>query len=396
MKLAHHIALDPTPEQSAFFARAAGTSRFVYNWALAEWHQQYRAGQKPNGARLKKQFNAIKRDQFPWVLEVHRDASAQPFTNLQRAFVNFFAGRAKRPVFKKKKEGAGSFYVANDKLRVVGKAVILPKVGRVKMREALRFDGKICGASVSRDADRWSIAIQVEVGEVHKERTGDGVVGVDLGLTSLVTLSTGKKVAGPKALRHGLQRLRRLSRRHGRKQKGSRNRKKATLQLARCHRRIKNVRRDHAHKLTTRLCRENQTVVIEDLSIAGMVQHPHLSRAISDAGWGEIQRQLTYKTVIFAALLLVADRWFPSSKKCFRCGELRASLLLSERVFCCERCGYTEDRDVNAAQNLADLGRATPEGTPVERPALARPPRRVKLVSRKQELNRAHVCARER
>jgi len=201
MQLAHKIALDPTTEQAVYFRQAVGTARLVWNVALTEWNHQYAAGGKPNGTKLKKWFNGIKYQQAPWLKNIHRDAHARPFHDLQQAFVNWWEGNADRPVFKKKKDGQGSFYVANDKIRCEGTSVTLPKIGRVKMREALRFAGKICGATVSQEADRWFIAIQVEVEDARRERTGNGVVGVDLGLTTLATLSTKEKVAGPKALK---------------------------------------------------------------------------------------------------------------------------------------------------------------------------------------------------
>ena len=328
------------------------------------------------------------------MLEVHRDAAAQPFTHLQRAFERFFRGEAGRPTFKKKRHH-DSFYVANDKCRVEGQYVVLPKVGRVRMREALRFQGKLCGTIVSRNADRWSIAFQVEVGEYQKERSGDAVVGVDLGVKALATLSTGEKIPGPKALTKTLTKLRRLSRRLSRKQKISRNYKKAAITAARWHRRIRNLRQDYTHKLTTRLCRENQTVVIENLAVKNMAKNRRLARVLSDASLGELRRQLTYKALIFGTLLVIADRWFPSSKRCSCCGHVKDSLSLSERIFRCDACDHVEDRDTNAARNLELLGWATPEDTPVERGALVRCAHRMKLPSGKQEPNRVHACTQK-
>jgi putative transposase len=182
--LVHKIALEPTPEQRLFFDQAAGTARFTYNWALAERQERYASGGKPKGHLLKKSFNALRRVQFPWTYDVHRNATAQPFADLQKAFVNFWKGNAEYPRFKKKGKSRDLFYVANDKCHVLEKTVILPKVGAVKMREALRFDGKILGATVSREADRWAISIQVELPEDYcRTRTADGQVGVDLGIT---------------------------------------------------------------------------------------------------------------------------------------------------------------------------------------------------------------------
>jgi putative transposase len=335
MQLAHKIALSPKPQQRDFFRQAAGTARFTYNWALAQWKAHYEQGYKPNGYLLKREFNAIRRTEFPWTYEVHRDATARPFMDLQRAFKNFFAGKAHYPVFKKKGQCQDSFYVACDKLRVEGKHVVLPKVGKVKMREPLRFSGKICGARVSREADRWFIALQVEVGDYHQERTGKGMVGVDLGIKSLATLSTGEQVAGPKPLAKVQKQLRRANRRlHGRK-KGSANRRKAAHRVARLHYRVKNIRQDTLHKLSTRLCRENQAVSIEDLNVKGMQRNRKLARGISDMGWGELRRQLMYKALIFGTVLNVIGQWEPSSKTCSQCGAVKGSLSLSERLFVC-------------------------------------------------------------
>lgn len=164
MQLTHKIALKPTANQSDYFRKAAGTARFTWNWALTQWEQQYAAGHKPNAMALKKKFNAIKYTEFPWLKEMHRDSHAQPFANLAKAWNRFFAEikakkAANEPRFKKKNKCRDSFYVANDKFRIEGESVILPKVGKVSMCELLRFPGKILGATVSRTAKRWFIAV---------------------------------------------------------------------------------------------------------------------------------------------------------------------------------------------------------------------------------------------
>ncbi|MCL5967392.1 MAG: helix-turn-helix domain-containing protein, partial [Firmicutes bacterium] len=161
--LAHKIRLDPTPDQIRFFKQAAGTARFVWNWALAEWNRQYDAGQRPQASTLKKQFNALKYEQFPWLRDVHRDAHAQPFADLADAWHRFLAGQNDRPVFKKKGKASDSFYVANDKFQIAERRVKLPKIGWVRLRESLRFPGKILGARVVREADQWFFAGQVSV-----------------------------------------------------------------------------------------------------------------------------------------------------------------------------------------------------------------------------------------
>jgi len=322
------------------------------------WKAAYEAGERPSGRRLRATFNATKYVRFPWLKGIHRDAHARPFDDLQSAFQHFFR-RVKKgreapgyPKFKKKGKCKDSFYVANDKIRFEGKRVRLPKLGWVRMREPLRLEGKILGATVSRTAAQWHISVQVDVGEVRKPRVADGSVGVDLGIKSSAVLSTGEVIQGPKALRNNLKRLRRLSRQHSRKVKGSNNRKKSALKLARLHLRITNLRLDHTHKLTTRLCRENQAVGIEELNVKGMVRNRRLSRSISDEGWGEFRWQLEYKAPMHGADLIVFSQWYPSSKACHVCGLVRDSLPLKIRKWTCEGCNTTHDRDLNAALNL--------------------------------------------
>lgn len=389
MLLAHRIRLDPTPAQRDYFARAVGTARRVWNWALAEWQRQRAAGGKPNAMALKKQFNAIKYtapdwlddEGQPWLRTIHRDAHAQPFANLARAWSRYFEQRragqpAHPPRFKKKGRCVDSFYVANDKFRIEGKVAVLPKIGGVALREALRWPGRILGASVSREADRWFLSVQVEVPDevARLPRTGAGVTGVDLGVSSAATLSSGEKLAAPRPLKAALRRLRIRSRRQARKleaakaaaglsgriPKGTRlpvshNRTKGTKALARLHVRIARTRRDFIHKLTARLCRENQAVAIEDLNVGGMLANVRLSRAIADVGFYEFRRQLQYKALRYGTHLVLADRWYPSSKLCSGCGWRNAGLTLSARNWTCAECGAHHDRDVNAAVNLQRL-----------------------------------------
>jgi putative transposase len=232
MLLAHRIRLDPTPEQSDYFARAAGAARRVWNWALAEWQRQLAAGEKPNAMALKKQFNRIKysdpgwldADGQPWLRAIHRDAHAQPFANLAKAWTGYFEQRragqpAHPPRFKKKGRCRDAFYLANDKFRLQGACAVLPKVGSVALCETLRWPGKILGASVSREAGHWFLSVQVEVAEqdARQRRTGNGICGVDLGVSTAATLSSGEKIAAPLPLKAALRRLRIRSRRVSRK-----------------------------------------------------------------------------------------------------------------------------------------------------------------------------------
>ena len=369
MSIAHKIQLSPTRKQVAYFKQACGTARFVYNWGLAEWNRQYEAGEKPNGLKLKKEFNAIKYQQFPWLEGVHRDAHARPFDQLQKAFVNFFRKTGRKPRFKKKGKVGDSFYVSNDKLKVDSKKIRLPLVGWVKMTEVLRFDGKIEGAVVSRSADRWFVSVSVDSQIKTKPKTGDAVLGVDVGIKNSITLSDGKVFQGPKSLRVRTERLRRLSRGLSRKVKGSNNWFKASQNLARLHWRIACARQDFLQQTTTRICRESQAVGLESLNVVGMLANHHLARALSDEGLGGFRRMMEYKAEPYGVDLVFADPWYPSSKTCSGCGRVESDLKLSDRVFRCE-CGLVIDRDLNAAINLRNLilPRVTREVTPVEIP----------------------------
>ena len=389
MLLAHRIKLNPTLEQHDYFGRAAGTARRVWNWALAEWQRQVAAGIRPNAMDIKKQFNRIKyldpdwldAEGQPWLRTIHRDAHAQPFANLAKAWRRYFEQRCTKqpahpPRFKKKGRCRDAFYVANDKLRLVGAKVVLPKVGTVALCESLRWTGKIQGASVVREADHWFLSIQVDVSEIDARlrRTGDGVIGIDLGVSRAATLSTGEKVQAPRPLKAALRRLRIRSRRQSRKLEAaktiagikgsipkatrlpaSKNRTKGAKGLARLHARIARVRKDFTHKLTTRLCRENQTVVIENLNVSGMLANHKLARAISDVGFHEIRRQLHYKAARYDTTIVLADRWYPSSRLCSGCGARKGELAMGERAWTCGSCGAFHDRDVNAAINLQRL-----------------------------------------
>ena len=353
MILAHRIALDPTEKQKEYFRQACGTARFVWNWALAEWNYRYDLGANTDAHEIKRYFNSCKYEAFPWLKNIHRDAHARPFAALGKAWKAYFNGAAEgRPQFKKKGKCRDCFYVACDKFSSSGKTVRLPVIGQVRLREPLRFTGKIQSATVSREADRWFIAIAVEIPQREVPPPSGEAVGIDLGLTTFAALSNGQKVEAPKPLGKGLQRLGRLSRAHSRKRRGSHNREKAALRLARCHRRMANIRRDFLHKFTTRISKNHAEIFVEDLNVKGMVQNRQLSRAINDVGWSEMRRQLEYKSLLNGSVLTVRDPFYASSKTCSACGYVMEVLPLSVREWTCPACQTTHDRDVNAAINL--------------------------------------------
>ena len=356
MLLAHKIELNPNNKQSTYFAKASGVARKAYNWALNEWQKERAAGGKPNEAALRRKLNSIKREQFPWMLEVTKNAPQMAIIQLGQAFKNFFSKRASYPTFRKKWID-DRFSLTNDQFTVNASRIRIPNLGWVRMRESLRFIGKIISATISRVADKWFVSITVETPEILEKTANENqvAVGVDLGLLHFAKLSTGEIVTGPKPHKALLNRIKRLSRSLSRKQKGSNNRNKAKTKLSRIHARISNIRRDAIHKLTTKLTQNFTHIGIEDLNIKGMMRNRRLSRSIADMGFHEFRRQLEYKASLYGSTIVIADRWFASSKICSCCGYKIEHLDLSIREWTCTQCADHHDRDFNAAKNLEKM-----------------------------------------
>jgi putative transposase len=355
---AHKIRLHPTPEQAHYFVRAAGTARFVFNWALAEWKTQYEAGGKPNAKALKKQFNAIRREQFPWSYEVTKCAIEGAFMDVAAAFKNFFEGRKAvrtvgSPHFKSKKRSRQSFYLANDKFTVGDHWIGVPKLGRVNTAEKMRFSGKILSARISKTADWWFVSITLEVPDERPVNTNPPV-GIDVGLNRLATLSDGMRYENQRPLRHLLKRLRRLNKELARRTKGGKNWQKTKGKLARLHYRIACVRADFLHKLTTQVAKQHGLVAVEDLHVKGLIQNRCVSRSFSDAALGTLLDLLESKVPRAGGRLVKVGRFYPSSQVCHQCGSRRAGLTLDERIYVCSNpaCNYVGDRDENASHNI--------------------------------------------
>lgn len=307
------------------------------------------------------------------MLEVTKNAPQTAIMRLGQAFQNFFDRRTRYPTFRCK-DRDDRFTLTNDQFRIETNRIRVPKLGWPRMRECLRYVGRIVSATITRRAGQWYASIIVDTNDVSPRHTeNQGAVGVDLGVTALATLSTGEIIAGPKALRSLLDRMRRLSRAVSRKVKGSRNRARAKLKLARLHVRIMSLRSDALHKLTTSIASRFHTIGIEDLNVKGMLCNRRLSRAISDMGFGELRRQLEYKAAQYRARIVVVDRWYASSKTCSCCGDLLDRLDLGVRRWTCQNCGMEHDRDVNAAINLK-IWRSVRPWQPVEGKALASHP----------------------
>lgn len=384
---AHKIALKPTRRQTAYFRMACGVARFTYNWGLAEWNRLYAAGEKPSWTKVTKNLRAVQDEQFPWMREVTKLAPEVALQNLGNAFSRFFASlkpdyqgpRVGFPQFKKKSRCKSAFCAAitnskTDSIQVRGRRVKLPRIGWVRMRQEVRFNGRIKRATVSCVAGRWFVTLLIDTHDIKPvpAKAKLPACGVDLGVKTLATICAGEddylEVPGPKPLRRLQGRLKRLNRQLHRRKLGSANRQKTKTALGRLHARSADVRGDALHKLTTRLAKGFQVVCIEDLNVSGMVANHCLARAVSDCGFGEFRRQATYKTAWHGTDLVVADRWFPSSKKCPECGAVNAGLTLGERQWVCPACGVTVERDRGAAKNLRDYAHPGGlRGQPVER-----------------------------
>lgn len=363
---AYRYELNPNVGQRVLLAKHAGAARFAYNWGLARRIELYqREGASTNAIAQHRELNALKKTDFPWMYEVSKCAPQEALRDLDRAFGNFFRGlKGGRPVgfprFKKK--GVGDSFRLTGAIRVMERAVQLPRLNRIRLKEVAQVQGWILSATVSREADRWyvSLAVEQEIPDPHPP-VGKPV-GVDVGLSAFAVLSTGEKIHAPKPLDRHLRRLKRLSRQHSRKRKGFRNRQKSALRLARLHRRIRNIRRDFLHKLSTRLAKTKPEIVVEDLHVRGMVRNRHLARHITDAGWGEFRRMLGYKCQWYGSRLTVAPRFCPSSKTCSACGRIQEKMPLHIRNWTCPECDAHHDRDLNAAINLLTFSTASSAG----------------------------------
>jgi putative transposase len=363
VKRAYRYRFYPSREQADLLNRTFGCVRYVYNRALAErsraWTQEQKRVTFADTCRMLTAWKA--EPETAWLYEVSNVALQQGLQHLQQGFVSFWGKRAKYPVFKSKRKSRASATFTTSGFRYRDGQVSLAKMSEpldIRWSRPLPEGAEPSAVTVSRDATgRWHISILVEEA-IEKFPATDSAVGVDAGITSLLTLSTGEKIANPRHERRDRKRLAKAQRELSHKVKGSANREKARRKVARVHARVTDRRADSLHKLSTRIIRENQTVVIEDLSIRNMVRNHSLARAISDASWSEFRRMLEYKADWHGRTVIAVDRFYPSSKTCSACGAIAAKMPLSVREWECRRCGTVHDRDVNAAKVILAAGLA--------------------------------------
>ena len=349
----------PNKEQQEFFAKTFGSCRFVYNHYLAKrkakWEEchdtmSYNDTAKDLANNLKKEH--------AWLKETDSTALQQSLRHLDNAYNNFFAGTGGYPKFKRKRTDQSYRTTnTNNSIRIEDNAIRLPKAGKVKIVNTRSFEGRIISATVLRTSSgRYYISLQVEE-EYEILPNKGGEIGLDAGLTALYTDSENNKIENPRTLSKHEKRIRRLQRELSRKKKGSKNREKARIRLAREHEKVANIRNDYRHKMTYRLASDNQVVCIEDLNVKEMMGNHRLARSISDASWSEFFRKLEYKMGDRGGILIKVPGTYPSSQRCSCCGRQERKVRdLSIRSWTCPECGAKHDRDVNAAVNILVKG----------------------------------------
>ena len=377
---AFRFALDPSPRAARALASHVGARRFAFNWGLALVKERLEARKRGEPGEvpwtleaLRREWNRAKETVAPWWREHSKEAYSSGLEGLALALKNWSASKKGRrkgrkmgfPRFKKKGRGRESVSFTTGAIRVDDKShVVLPRIGRVRTHEPTTalLEKLQAGKTVGREGGRWFVSFTCAVEREPKTPWHpEAAVGVDAGLRHLAVLSTGERVPNPRPLKAARRKIARLNRELARRTPGSRNRDETRGRLARLHARVAHIRQDAWHKLTTRLARTYGTVVVETLNVAGMGRNRRLSRSVADAALAELRRQLAYKCAWYGSQLVVADRFWPSSKRCSHCGAVKADLPLWERVFRCSACGLVLDRDENAARNLAAVAGSGPE-----------------------------------
>ena len=397
ISISHKIELAPNNKAKTHFKKAFGCARLAYNWGLARWQELYKLGIKADKYKLKKEFNSIKKDLYPFVYKVSKYATQRPFIHLELAFNKFFKdlkqGKVSYPKFKKKSQLYGSYYIGGDAIKVNGKYLYIPKLGLVKMREKLRFQGKINSVTISQSGDKFYASFSIETtqeeyNKTHKQSNlNNKAIGIDLGLKTFLSLSNGLQIKAPKPLnklnRLLIKRQRQLSKKQHPKTKDdvkkgvkkSNNYLKATMKLNKLHSRISNIRQDFLNKVTSTIVRNFNYIGLEDLNTKGMMKNHKLAKSLTDVSFCEFNRQLEYKAAYNNTKIYRVDRFYPSSKTCCICGNIKQNLKLSNRIYKCDECKNIIDRDLNAAINLhkfvnKEVGRVDTEFTPVDLTAL--------------------------
>ncbi len=367
MILSKKVRLYPSELQEQKLLQSVGTARFIYNWTLAKQEENYKNGGKfISDSELRKEISQLKKTELSWLKEVSNNVAKQSVKDACDSYKRFFKGVSDKPRFKSRRKSKKSFYNDNCKLKVKeGKLVNIEKVGWIKTNEQLPIGVKYSDPRISYDNKYWYISVGIEQEEIKEELT-DVSLGIDLGLKDLAICSNGevyKNINKTNVVRKIEKRLKRLqkqvSRKYEQNKKGkelvkTKNIIKLEKQIQQVHRRLANIRNNYLHQTTTNIVKTKPyRVVIEDLAVSNMMKNKHLSKAISKQGFYEFKRQIEYKCKFRGIELVIADRFYPSSKTCSQCGEINKDLKLKDRVYNCS-CGLSIDRDLNASINLSN------------------------------------------
>ena len=366
------IRLSPTKEQEELMFQSVGIARFAYNWGLSKWEEMYKEGIKPSKAKIRKEFNNSirKNDDFKWLYNVSGQITAQAFADLEDAYKNFFDGLAQRPKFKNKKKSKKSFYVRYDAIKFSNNRVNIEKIGKVKYSSNYKIPklDKYTNPRCHFDGKYWYLTFGFEHGESQASLNEDLSIGIDLGISHLAIVNhldkPIKNINKSKEVRRLKKKLKRLQRQVSRKyemnKKGSKfvktnNIIKLERQIKLFHRRLNNIRNNHIHQATSKIIKLNPyRVVMEGLNVSGMMKNKHLAEKIAEQKFYEFKRQMKYKCQFNKIEFALADRWYPSSKACSCCKNIKKDLKLSDRTYNCNVCGLVIDRDKNASINLGN------------------------------------------
>ena len=348
----------PTSAQRLELGQTFGCTRYVYNWALAlRTNSYYQDNVSLSYTDTSNALTKLKKDpEKPWLKQVSAVPLQQGLRHLNTAFINFFAGRNKYPKFKKKNNRQSAHYAPNAFKWQDGKLTLAKMSQPLKIRCSRHFTAKPKSVTISKDpSNRYFVSFLVEE-ELEQWEAAEEEIGIDLGIKDVVVASNGFASGNPKHYQKYQTRLKTLQRRLAKKKKGSNNRYKARLKVAKLHAKIADCRKDFLHKLSTKLVSENQAIYTETLAVKNMMANHKLAKVIADCGWGEFLRQLEYKAKWHDRKIGAIDRWFPSSKRCNPCGHILDKLPLSIREWTCPSCGSIRPRDRNAAENILAVG----------------------------------------
>ena len=353
---AHKIALRATEKHRSWFAQQCGYARVAFNYGLSDFKDGLSKDARRSARDLRQRFNAEKSEKFEWCGACDQRAAAYAFENLGDAIKRWKSGQNGFPQYKKRSHRQ-SYTVEGAKVEVEGKHIRLPKIGRVRMFEALRFEGEIRKVTISRKAHRWFVSILVETGKpnVPRDTRGLPVIGIDVGISTLATLDDGTKYHNPRPLKRYERKLKREQRKLSKKVFHSNNWYKQKRKVERIHYRITCIREHEHHNATTQIVKKASVIGIETLKVTNMLKNRKLAKALSDSALGGFLAKLKTKADVLGVKIVEAPQFFASSKTCSRCGHKKKHLILSDRVYNCLKCGFTEDRDVNAAINLRTI-----------------------------------------